>query len=451
MQRQVIVSLILIVVLLAGGTALSVLLVRTAPQPSTSGNQPPTLLVRALELRPQTVVEPIVGYGTARADRYAWIAAQIAGEVVELNPNLHVGALVEAGELLVRVDDREYQRYLERARSLLAADQAQLKRLDIEDKNLDRLIEIATTELEIGQREYERVLGLFEAGQAPRRELDVSRQSYEGARRTLQLLENDQAILPQRRAARLADRDLHQADIGLAELNVERCRVGAPFRGRLETVEAEIGQRVNIGTRLFALLDPDLIEVPIELPVSLRDRVASGANCRLILESNRDVVWQGQVARIAPSAEQATRTFSLFVEVDNTQQKQPLMPGLFVRAQIDGPTWREVMVVPRGIIQQDHVFVCDDGLAHRRAVSIQRHLLDQTVVNGLSAGEIVITSNLDALFDGAPVRIQPDDTVAPSATPSVSAGSAGQRNDSGGVIEGRPGPTSAASDLGSNP
>ena len=88
------------------------------------------------------------------------------------------------------------------------------------------------------------------------------------------------------------------------------------------------------------------------------------------------------------------------------------MPGLFVRARIDGPTWRDVLVIPRGVIQQGHVFVHDGGLARRRAVKIDRHVFDQTLVNGLKVGEIVITSNLDALYDGAPVRIQHDPTLA---------------------------------------
>ena len=412
MRRQVIISLVLIAGLLGAGAWFAGLLVRTAPRPPTSDAEQTGLLVRGLTLEPRTVIEPIVGYGTARADRYAWITAQVSGELVELDPDLRVGASVQAGQLLIRIDEREYQRQLDRARSLLAADEAQLELLVVEEQNLDRLIEIATTELEIGQREYERVLGLFEAGQAPRRELDVARQGYEGARRALQKLENDKALLPPRRAAQLATRDLHLAEVGLAELSVERCRVAAPFRGRLETVEVEIGERVNVGARLFALLDPDLIELPIELPVSLRDRVAPGAAARLKLESSREVEWGGEVARIAPSADQVTRTFSLFVEVDNTEQEHPLMPGLFIRARIDGPTWHDVLVIPRGVVQQEYVYVCDDGLARRRAIGIDRHLLDQTVVSGLASGEIVITSNLDALYDGMPVRIQPDEVVA---------------------------------------
>ena len=330
--------------------------------------------------------------------------------------------LVEPGELLVGVDDREYQLQLDRARSLLAGDEAQLRQLDVEERNCNDLIEIATNELEIAERERARVLALFESGQAPRRELDVAVQGYEQARRALQTPENDKALLPEKRAARLANRDLHRADAALAQLNVERCRVCAPFRGRLEAVQAEIGQRINIGSQLVALLDPDLIEIPIELPVSLRERVTGGAACRLTLESNRDVAWDGRVARIAPRADEATRTFALFVEVDNTAQQQPLMPGVFLRARIDGPVWRDALVLSRGTVQDNCVYVYDNGLARRKEVRTDRQLLDQAIISGLRPGETVITSNLDALFDGAPVRIQRDEkaSLATGASPGDS-------------------------------
>lgn len=415
MRRRIVISLVLVAVLLTGGAGVAALLVRTAPQPPTNPTERPALLVSAIELEPQTVVEPIVGYGTARADREACVAAQVSGELVELSPKLHVGELVEQGELLIRVDRRDYQRQLERARSLLAADQAQLERLEVEVQNVDRLIVITTTELEIAQREHQRVLNLFESEQAPRRELDVARQSYEQARLQLQTLENQKALFPQQRAVLAANRDLRQADARLAELQLERCRIHAPFRGRLQAVEVEIGERVAVGTPLFTVLDPDLIEIPIELPVSCRQRVAVGTNCRLALESDPHATWAGSVARIAPHADTATRTFALFVQVDNTGQgnssegeasaRPPLMPGLFLRARIDGPVHTDALLLPRGVVKNDNVFLYQDGHAHRQPVLIERHLFERVLVGGLDPGQIVITSNLDALYDGAPVRL----------------------------------------------
>ncbi len=406
MLRRVIISIVLIAVLLGGAAVVSWRLIETTPRPPTADIERPTLLVRAVKVEPRDVVEPILGYGTARADRQTWVAAEVGGEVVAVSPKLHVGVPVDAGEWLVRIDDRDYRQRLEQAQARVATDEARIRQIQIEQRNIQRLIEIARNELDIAERDYKRVMDLFERKNSARREVDLARQACERGRRTLRGLLNQQAVMPEQLAAARASRDLHNADVKLAELALERCEVRAPFRGRIEQVTVDVGQRVALGSRLFALLDPDLIEVPIELPVSVRDRVRPGAACELRLESNPDARWTARVARIAPAADQNTRTFALFVEVDNTTQDVPLMPGMFTKATVAGPTWRGALVVPRGVVMQDHVFVFDHGVARRRSIEVRRHLLDQSIVRGVRPGEVVITSNLDALYDGAAVRLE---------------------------------------------
>ncbi|HUU98155.1 MAG TPA: biotin/lipoyl-binding protein, partial [Phycisphaerae bacterium] len=204
MQRQLVVSLILIVVLLGVGIGVSQLLIRKRSEAPAREPEQRALVVQAMRLEPRTVTEQIVGYGTARADRYGWISTQVAGEVAELAEGLKVGAEVKEGQLLVHIDEREYREQLRRAESLLAADEAQLATLDVEEQNLERLIEIATSELEIARREYDRVRGLLEQEAAGRRELDLARAAYEMTRRVLQTHENAKALLPQRRAQQKA-------------------------------------------------------------------------------------------------------------------------------------------------------------------------------------------------------------------------------------------------------
>jgi len=81
MQRKLIVSLVSILAILGVSLGLAVWLVRTAPEaPQVEISNPP-LLVKAVRVEPRDVVEPLVGYGTARAERYARLSAQVAGEV----------------------------------------------------------------------------------------------------------------------------------------------------------------------------------------------------------------------------------------------------------------------------------------------------------------------------------------------------------------------------------
>lgn len=414
MRRRIIVSLLLVSVLLAGGGAFLRHLILTRPLPPKAETARPILAVRAIKVEPRTTVEPIFGYGIARADRYARLAAQVSGEVVDLAENLRIGRRAQAGEVLVSIDDRAYRAALERARSQLAAEQAALQQLVIEERNLAMLVQIAQEELGVAERELNRIRDLLERGDSTPRELDQARGTYERARRAAQTLVNEQGLFPQRRARQEALCALRRAEVARAELDLEHCTIRAPFDGELDEVNVELGEQVAPGNPLLALVARDLIEVAVELPASKRQRVRVGAAVHLSLESRPGVFWAGRIARIGPSADEATRTFSVFAEVRNDDQHDPLMPGMFVQARVEGPTLRDVLIVPRGSIENGRVFVCRDGRVYQRRVRVDRHLLDQAVVEGLAPGDIVVTSNLDALYDGAPVEVLLEDTWAGS-------------------------------------
>ncbi len=105
-----------------------------------------------------------------------------------------------------------------------------------------------------------------------------------------------------------------------------------------------------------------------------------------------------------------TRTFPVFVDVDNNDQPVPLIPGAFVRATVEGPTYHDGMLVPRGAIREGHVLVATKSVVERRAVSVTRMIGEQALVeNGLNAGDRVILSLLDRLEPGAAVRFLEDE------------------------------------------
>lgn len=403
MIRRLVVSVCLIVGLLGIGVGgfRALKSMRKAP-PSTTPERP-ALPVRAVRVIPTTVVAPVEGFGTARADRMAVVGAQVSGPIVELADGLREGASVEDGQVLIRIDPREYSALLERARGQLAADEASLEQFAVEEANLQEQIKTAEDEFNIAEREYRRVLDLYEAGTSNPRELDAARATVKRARRTLLTLQGQLQTLPHRRDRQRAVVTQQRAQVELAELNLDRCTIRAPFPGRVDTLHVEIGEQVGPGQAIVTLLDPNLMEVPLELPISQRDWVRVGAPARIILESSPESAWTGEVARVAPSADEMTRTFSLFIEVDNREQAHPLMPGMFVEAIIDGPTLRNVLLVPRSAIRRQRVFVAENGEARHRDVTIEHRLLEQAVIQGVPSDTVVITSNLDALYEGAPV------------------------------------------------
>ncbi len=405
MLRKFLISVSLIIAILAIGVGAATLLVFTKSAPQKRDSERPPMLVRCQRLTPHTARETLVGYGTARADRLAQVSAEVSGLVEYVSDNLKPGSSVAQGEVLIRLDDREYKARLDRARHQVAAEEAALANIAIEVTNVTELERIALVELEIANREQVRVQKLFEQGLAGRRELDTAEGDVEARRRVLQNLRKEHEYLPNTRRQREAAVQLRRADVEIAALNLARCVIAAPFAGRIEQVRVELGERIAAGTWQFSLLDPALIEIPVEIPMSWYPRLAVGAVCRIATEADGGVVWSGKVARIAPSGNSDMRTISAYVEVDNRTQPIPLKPGLFVRAEIDGSVFENALTVPRGAVQDGAVFVYEGGVAHRREVRVTRQILAESLVSGLEPGVIVITSNLDALADGAPVRI----------------------------------------------
>lgn len=417
MIRTIVLSVLLIVVVAALSLGGRALLVALREEPEVV--EPPRAVMRAeaQRLAPTTVVARVEGFGTARADRLARLSAQVSGQVIALADGLREGAEFEADALLVRIDARDYRAQVARAESQLAAERALRARVDVEDENLAAMIATAESEWDVAQREYGRIRDLLEEGTSSERELDAARVTLQRAKRSLQELQRQRATIPQQRAQLDANIQQRQAELELARLNLERCEIRAPFAGRIEKLAVEVGEQVAPGQMLLTLLDPSLIEVPIELPISQRSRVSVGAPVSLYLESQPAFQWKGTVERIAPSADASTRTFALYVEVAATTQPQPLLPGMFVRALIDGPTLRDVLLVPRNAVRSGHIYVLDGDQVWRRVVTVDQHLQDRTVITGLEPGEVVITSNLDALFDGAhvaPVFAGESDTAAPA-------------------------------------
>ena len=406
---RVLISLLAIPLVLVVGFGGAYSLIRTSPKAKAEPRPQPTFAVHGTRIEPRTVIEPITGYGTARPLRATVVSAEAAGSVTMVDSALEIGAAVDAGHVLVRLDSREYEAQLARFSSLRDADEATRRQLATEAESTTQMVEAARAESEVARREYERLKSLMESGASNPRELDLARAVFEQARRGLLSLEMQERVIPDRIKALDASIRLRSAEMDIAKLNIERCTIAAPFGGSVNRVNVDLGSSVAPGAPLFELLDLQHIEIPIELPASLMSRVAHGAACTLSLETQRDVQWTGTVARLAPQADASTRTSSVFVVIDNAEQATPLLPGTFVNARVDGPMLRDVLIVPRAAIQSGVLFVERGGSARRAPVQVHRQLDSECAVTGIEPGAVVLTTNLDVLFDGAPITVQVDE------------------------------------------
>lgn len=400
-------SILVIAAMLSGGGAIASLLYAIRDEPPRRELTVRSTRVDAVDVRLEDVAETFLGYGTARPDRVANIAAEVAATVVERVDDIEAGSVVAGGQPLLRLDHREYQYALDRANALAAADQAAMEELAAEQRGLNNLIRTAESELRLEEQERLRVADLFERQLAAPKEYDFASLAYQQARRVLHNYELEASKIGPRRARLAASRRSRLAEANLARLNIERCEIRAPFAGTIESMPVDAGDRVQPGSIVLTIIDPSRVEIPIQLPAAAHDHIAIGASCVLDCESMPGGGWTGRVARVAASVDERTRTFAAYVDVDNTTQARPLVPGTFVRARVHGRRYTGRILIPRGAIRDGRACIIRDGVLKRTPVTIERLIADRAMVShGLHVGDVVIVSPADQLEEGSPVRLR---------------------------------------------
>ena len=423
--RRLLKSVLLSMLVLAAGAAASYGLSQLRQPPELKAPSDRKYNVEVYSVHPVDLREIINAFGTARPEKEVVLSAQVAGEVSETHPQLKVGVSVKshhadpeaveganryAGDLLVRIDPSSYEERVAAARHRLAEDQSELRRIEQEETNLDRVYEKIVADWEDSQREYQKMVSLREKGvttDSDLRRAQMELRQYEKAKIQSN---NERDLLPLRREQTQRRIESHTTDLKLSELDLARTFVRPPFDGVLSTVHVERGQYVRIGEPLLTITAVAEVEIP--LSVTLDDYAKLLPN---VLERQYPTVelaenetakprWTGHVVRVSPKADEQTRTATVFIRVDNTTQVTPLLPGTFVHARVDGPILKQVQAVPRDAILGGKAFVERDGKIEKRSVVVNRMLHGLALIeSGLDAGDRIVLTNLDVLYDGATV------------------------------------------------
>lgn len=322
--------------------------------------------LEVLAVQPQRIEDLVKVTGTIHPGQEAAIAAQVSGlaETVTVRPGDHV----EAGQLLVEVGTTDLRLQLDQQRSTMASTMVQLR--------------AAETTLE-------RTLALSDKGLAAQTTLDTA-----------------QAQVDQLTAA-LATQ---QSQVALAEANLLRARVVAPFAGTVATRAIEPGQIVNPGTTMLSIVD--LSTVRVEVVAALKDaaRIQAGQSVRLTVQGMSADAFTGTVDRVSPVAEAGTRSIKVYLTLDNADGL--LRGGMFVTGNIVVQQDDDVLAVPAAAIQTrddtSYVLAVVDGMLEERSIETGANWPTKALVetrSGLSAGDVIVGTTLSGLSGGTPVVI----------------------------------------------
>ncbi len=450
------------VVALALAVGIFLFLTATRPEAARRPEVARALVVRAMEVQTREVTREFMGYGTARAMDAAEVAVEITARVLDRPATIEPGEAVAQGDILLRLDPGDFEARAAALRRQIDATQAELDGLEVDESNLRSQVDSAQAEVEIAQRDLERAREALARGAGSESQIDARLQAFQAAQRAASALRNQLELIPSRRASLEATLLGRRADLIVAERDLERATLRAPIAGVLQRVDADEGEWVRAGDPVARIVDLRVIEVPLRLPVTAGAFIRPGDPVELSPDTEAGRTWVGEVSRVAPEAEEESRSIQVFVEVrqDPAGDAAILRPGRFVMGRVRTRAAEPRMVIPRRTIDVDRVLAAEpldagaieemqlkgSRLMRVREVEVRvdRHINarfpalveeeDQWAVltsegtassRALRPGDMLVLSNLDQLRPGMIVDIRlPGDApiqAGPTTDDSASA------------------------------
>ena len=227
------------------------------------------------------------------------IAPQVSGYVVEVLARDYQH--VRAGQVLVRIDDRIYRARVAQAQASLAAAKAALANSDQARASRVAALASARAQVQRAQADMARVRDLVTDGSVSIRERDQTLAALAQARASGQIADEDVRTVDVGRGGLEAGVEAAQAQLRLAEIDLEHTIIRAPEDGQVGEIGVRLGQYVTNGTQLFSLVPPDRWIIA-NYKESQMARMMPGEPVRFTVDALGGTRFTGHVEQVSPAA-----------------------------------------------------------------------------------------------------------------------------------------------------
>jgi membrane fusion protein (multidrug efflux system) len=303
--------------------------------------------VKAVEAVRGTLVQTVHAEGRAQPARQVTLSAQVNGRLERVR--VREGDFVRAGQILMELDDEEYRMSLEEAQGNLLSAEADYAR-GLEQTDAVAQAGLAIPQLPVDESELTRLEARWHQAQT---DLAAGRID-EKAFRDIELEYRTARILAGKEKGNIlkAAVQMRQIQVSRAQRNLERCRVQAPYDGRVADVAVAPGQYIGASTELCDLLDVSVMRVDVDVLESEIAPIRSGRRAEVRFTALPGQVLQSEVVSVNPVINPQSRTGRVRLELSNPQGR--ITPGMFARARIFSRDIPDVVMVPLdAIVERD--------------------------------------------------------------------------------------------------
>jgi RND family efflux transporter MFP subunit len=324
----------------------------------------------------------IKSQGTVIPRTESQLYPEITGEVVYVSPKLDEGSSFNKGDVLLKIDSRDYE-------------------LDI--KTAEANLDDANSALFVAQAESN-----FEREQWE--------QSNSGIASDLRLK------IPQLKKAE-SRVEAAQANLEKLKRNLQKTTISAPYDGLVRKKNVDRGTVIGPGYLIANIYAIDYVEVKLPIPdedLAFLDIPLDGTQIDIENQSKvtlvgslggKNIIWEGNIVRMEAEFDSKSRMAILIARVSNPYKYEiPLRIGQFVEADITGKRYDNIYSIDREIIKNNNEVVVVntlDSTLDFRAVNILRYIDDIALIDKGLVDEIPICiTNLDVMFNGMKIQLK---------------------------------------------
>ena len=332
-------------------------------------------VVDVMVIEPQPFRETLFGTGSLVAREAVQLQSERVGVVKEIS--FDEGKAAKAGEVLVSIDDSELQAERERARA----------------------------QLELAAAAEKRQSNLLQSRGISAAEYDQSQANLEVAK----------------------------AEVALIESQLAKTQIRAPFDGVAGLRRVSVGTYLTPGTPICSFQDISSLKIDFSLPERYLGFLAAGQKVGFRI-AGRAEKFEATIAAIEPSVDVQTRSLLIRATVPNEDSR--LLPGSFAEVEVVLDEIKDAILIPPIALipglQQQTVFVHREGKVEERKVQSGLRTADAVqIVEGLEAGDELITSGILQLRPGMRVQVKRAPKQAPATAQEQSPKPAGEPDPAG--------------------
>jgi membrane fusion protein (multidrug efflux system) len=292
---------------------------------------------------------------------HAVMSSEVEGAVAQVAADF--GDKVTAGQVMMKINPREYELRVETAQAALDQERAKLTN---------------------STARYNRA-------QALKREATISPEQFDLIASQLRV---DQA-----------DTESAEKALAMARKKLGDTEIKAPFGGSVQKRMVSLGEYVSPGKEIYELIATDPIKLRCPMPERFVPLARVGMPVKLTIDAKPGAWYTGKITRIAPALDESSRTLLIEAEVANPDGA--LKPGFFAHVTMDLGRDRALLVPSLAVLRYAgvaRVFIVDGEVVRAREVTTGSVVGDQIEITaGLKEGEHVAVSDVDRLADGTAV------------------------------------------------